>query len=227
VKLVTFLFISGAFMVGFGAALFYNSNPLPAKMPVLVPGLNSPDKFPPLIRLHDKKSGAFFCSGSVIGKNYIVTAAHCLEGRSHQKVSIDVRTLDGQKVKVDGTAIWYEPRSDQGLVYGDFSTFNYIDMANQTAPLIRAYMNPGNVMLACGFPYGGDVFCSTFTERHMSFFQFAGAGFLYPGMSGGPVVDASSGILVGVNTAVEEGAIIISPVVELLHHAHVKVAGEE
>ena len=51
-------------------------------LPPLVPSETTGVKYGALIRMHEQKTGMFICSASVISKNYAVTAAHCLYGRT-------------------------------------------------------------------------------------------------------------------------------------------------
>lgn len=190
-------------------------------LPMLIPNINSPDKLLPIIRLHDKKTKEFFCSGAVISRNYAVTAGHCLEDRNRRVPSIRVYTADNQDSKVDATAVFYDERSDQGLILGDFSEFNVLRFVTDPTAILEIMTVQERPMAACGFPYGGGLFCSPFSERHQGDFQISGQGFLYPGMSGGPVVDIGSGLLLGTNSAASGDVIIIAPLIELLKHAEV------
>ena len=219
--LLTLVIFSGCMIIS-----LLTSNDKPRKdMPDLIPAINAIDKATPIVKLYDKDSGAFFCSGTVIAQNYIVTAAHCLDGRSKTKPSIEVRNMLGQTPGVMGTAAFYEGRSDTGLIEGDFSAFNAMDFT--TSPInINLVLLSERVVAACGFPYGGEFYCVAIENRGQWEFGIRASGSLYPGMSGGPVIDVQSGYLVGVNTAVMEPGVYLSPIVELLNHAHVKIAGQ-
>lgn len=218
-----FIFLCGC--AGFLARKIYvESQPVRKDLPDLILAVNATDKYPAVVRLHDKKTGEFFCSGTVIGANYIVTAGHCLEGRSKREESVEVRMLDGTKLGVMGTAVFYEGRSDQGLIFGEFTDFNSLPFDEHPFDELKIYAQPDSVMVACGFPYGGEFFCSPLEQRSQNYFSIHGSGYLYPGMSGGPVFDARTQIVIGVNTAVVESGIIISPLVEILAHAGIKRA---
>ncbi len=193
-------------------------------LPAIVPGLNSQEKLPPVIRLHDKDSKDFFCSGSVISKNYAVTAAHCVAGRSKRTPSIEVRDINNEKKITDATPVFYNERSDLALLLGDFSAANQMVATDDPETVLKILSDNSRMVVACGFPYGGSFFCSPLENRGQYYFSIGGRGFLYPGMSGGPVMDYATMTLVGVNTAAAEGGVIISPLIELLSDAGVRKA---
>ena len=195
-------------------------------MPPLIPGINAKGKAPPVIRLHDKETDEFFCSAIIVSANYAVTAAHCVSERSRTKPSIKIHTVDGAETPVEGIAAFYEGRSDTALILGDFSGFNHLEMATSPLIVLTILSTPGFQVIACGFPYGGAIFCTPFTERHGNLFGFAGSGYLYPGMSGGPVMVEQNGtaLVVAINTSVTESGIYVSPLIELLAHAKVTEA---
>lgn len=225
-KLLLALFFAYCVVAGIAFGFFINRVSGPRHdMPMLIinPDINTPYKHPAIVKLHDMSTGDFFCSGSVIAKNYIVTAGHCLYGRNRYKPSIMIKDMQGEDTKVVGTAAYYEGRTDRGLITGDFSEFNALMVSFLPSVELTAYMQQDKMILACGFPYGGDFFCSSFMNREQYVFQLLGKGFLYPGMSGGPVMDPQSGFMIGVNSAVLENGIIISPLVELLAGAGVKI----
>jgi len=219
-------FVLLCFLVGFtiGYAIYSGSSPEPrTEMPIMDMSQVENPKYSPIVKLLDKKTGAFFCSGSVISKNYVLTAGHCLEGRSKTKVSIEIRDMNGEKTGASGTAAFYEEMSDQGLVLGDFSEFNVVSFTPNTMKITQSLLDPAGLVVVCGFPYGGELFCDAFANRRQYQFGYAGDGLLYPGMSGGPVLDMATGVVVGVNTAVMEPGIYISPLIELLTNAHVRL----
>ncbi len=77
-------------------------------------------------------------------------------------------------------------------------------------------------LIACGFPWSGELFCSNFTHRHQFAFGIAGQGYLYPGMSGGPVIDTDTLQVIGVNSAVINGSILVSPIIEIFRALNIK-----
>ena len=193
------------------------------ELPAIIESENANYKHSPVVRLHNRNTGAFFCSGTVISTNYVVTAGHCLKRFSKTAEQIDVRVHDGTKLAAWGTAVFRDERSDLGLVMGDFAAFNAMKYDIHPQYIIET-MLAGNEhpVIMCGFPYGGKGYCIALNDRSTYYFQFAGSGVLYPGMSGGPVIDYLTGTLIGVNSAMSGPAAIISPIVELLVHATVK-----
>lgn len=228
-----FLALAGSILLGVGIGLLvyggllftFSTESYRKDLPALVPGLTAPSKSPPVIRLHDAETLEFFCSGTVIGSNYAITAAHCVAGRSNKKATVQVRALDGTISPKLVTPVFAEGRSDLALLLGDFTEFNPMVVSFNPKTILNILINPMLPVLACGFPQGGDLFCSPMTDRYQALFGIAGQGFLYPGMSGGPVLVLIEGtpILLGVNTSVMEHGIYISPLIELLVMAKVKV----
>ena len=174
------------------------------KMPKTQPKLGA------IVRLHDVISGRFFCSGTVISDSLVLTAAHCLA----MPVGISVRTIDGVERGVLATVVNADSRGDLGLIKGDFKQFEKLPISIEPDDVINSFKY-GRVQ-ACGYPRAGKLWCTKFTFKAAANFQFAGDGTLYPGMSGGPVIDMVTGNVIGVNTAVDEyGRIILSPIIEL------------
>lgn len=173
----------------------------------------------PLVRLYNSDD-SFFCSGTVISPNYILTAAHCLAPQSMSKNSIKVKNDLGLLVTTASVAD-FENRSDQGLLYGDFSSFNNVEIELNSGMIITAF-EQRHVMIQCGFPYGGNPLCLEFKPIRRAAFSVAGDSWLYPGMSGGPTIDLMTGKIIAINTAVDDYLAIISPVVEIMTNLHIE-----
>jgi hypothetical protein len=105
-------------------------------------------------------------------------------------------------------------RQDTAILGGDFKLFDKIEV--ETAPRIieRSFLH-SSAIKACGYPAGGELVCTEVEHSSHMNFGFIADGFLYPGMSGGPVIDEETGHIIGVNTAVADSHIYLSPTVEL------------
>lgn len=177
-----------------------------------------------LIRIHDDK-GNFRCSGSIISSKYVLTAAHCLVDSnrklSSEIYSIKIYLLDGSIKTVLATAAALNNKSDYGLMLGDFSGLSTFKIAiGPTASLTRSI----NVA-TCGYPYGTNepiCYATDIDFRHYNF-QLAVGGTLYPGMSGGPVYDLEHNVILGVNSRVDAGFIVVSDLVGLFETLNVDV----
>lgn len=167
-----------------------------------------------IVRLHEPKTGRFFCSGVVVEEHRVLTAAHCvIDIPPGDKVS--VRDLNGHVMGVLATVEGLSERADYAVLRGNFSKFYH--MVAETSPLgiLNNISNNKRKIIACGFPWSGDLFCTPVTDRIQMNFSIAAQGFLYPGMSGGPVIDVATGHVIGVNSAVNGPMIILAPIIEI------------
>jgi hypothetical protein len=80
-------------------------------------------------------------------------------------------------------------------------------------------------ILTCGYPWGAEGICyPTGNQIYMYYAQFQMNGKMFPGMSGGPVMDVGNNAIIAVNTAVTGGGpIIVSPLIGLFETLGVEV----
>jgi len=145
----------------------------------------------------------------------VLTAAHCIQDiDSKTTITIKRSRLDFRPAY--GKVFRFNTRADVGLVEGDFSAFPTAYTETDAIKTHDIFTNSGSNLVACGFPYGGKFTCSRFVPSTQQSFHYLGYGFLYPGMSGGPVFDLDTDSVVAVNCAVDGNQIVVSPLVELL-----------
>lgn len=178
--------------------------------------INTIQKHPSMVRLYDED--AFVCSGTVISDNYILTAAHCLA----QKRKLVIHDLEDNPVpsaKVLDYAVEY--RSDLALIEGKFEDFNQAIIDSDTYLVLQniGMSSLGVPIIACGFPHGGPSFCNQITGLLQFGFGIAASGYLYPGMSGGPVVNTATGHVFAVNSRVmmDSPGVVVMPLINLWH----------
>ena len=172
------------------------------------------------IRLLNEK-GEFFCTASVIDDNYALTAAHCIRGSfgfiSGKKILIN----DDTDVMTDTIAYpaAFDAYRDVGFIKGDFSKFKDADV-----DFVGSYIQPNMLLISCGFPAGQkDKYCSYLQLVGNENFQYKTVGLpIFKGMSGGPVVDLKSNKVIGVNSAVINDFVIVSPLVGVLDSLRLK-----
>ena len=167
-----------------------------------------PSYYNPVIRLETPK-GQFYCSGYVISDIYAVTASHCLVDKSGNLSSNKISIYDANSENVNVTAmpVAINTDSDLGLIKGDFANFKKLRVLEPTLP-INDLKGP---FITCGFPYGDVLMCDQFVPTNNSFFLVQGIGFLYPGMSGGPVIDLNTKAVIGANSRVSGSTSMIAP----------------
>lgn len=163
------------------------------------------------IQLHSKEG--FFCSAVVFDNSYTVTAAHCLDS-SFGPLRVDglhIKDEHGKDTGIIAIAAGVNTRVDFGIIKGDFRLFKKATLEVHSNGFIG-----GGIFLACGFPMGqNQLTCEPFVPKSNYYFHVIGLSALVPGMSGGPVVDLKTGKVVGVNSAVGEGVVFITPLTGL------------
>ena len=169
--------------------------------------------FPAIIRLINKDND-FQCTAVVFDTQYAATAAHCLtdENGDLSKEPFTIYDSSGTNTKVKALAAGLNRRMDYGIVKGNFTKFRLAK--------IDTYRNGflfGNLFITCGFPYGNRyINCSPFKPIKNYVFHVVGIGSLFPGMSGGPVIDTATGVVVGVNSAAPGDLTEVVPLIGLL-----------
>lgn len=153
----------------------------------------------------------FFCSAVVISNTQAVSAAHCFMHLPANEFIVESIANENKKVLVAGAnVVAYNGRADTALIGGDFSEFDQFQI--DTNPESDILVNDYN-LVTCGFPYGGNLVCYKFSGPYKMVDGIAGAGQMYAGMSGGPVIDLKSGKVLAVNHAVSQGFVVIAPLV--------------
>lgn len=186
--------------------------------------------YSPLVRLEKKrksKKDDFFCSAVIISDDYAVTAAHCLMNDSTFSPGLisepfNVRSIaneDGSESVVAAKAAALNNRADYGLITGDFKKFTKLLLMN--SPMSIAQLSPA--LYTCGFPWGASDVCYLTQPVGTYFGLLEMRGILFPGMSGGPVLDATADGVFAVNSAVGDGYIIVAPLVGLFETLGVEV----
>lgn len=179
-----------------------------------------------LVRIENEQ-GDFVCSGTVISNVYILTAAHCLSGDNGYLSTETYRIVSmsfegGVPLVVPAIAAARNARADYALMTGDFSQFNKLPIVTDPREAL-ALKGPVGQLITCGFPWGSTDVCYPTGQGHQYYDGISIQGLLYPGMSGGPVIDRGIGAVVAVNSAVSNGSIIIMPLIGLFETLGVEV----
>ena len=161
------------------------------------------------------KDGRTFCTGTVVNDHTIITASHCILIRTPfgsliDEDPIEIRVDDNLPLGVFAKPYSARVRLDQALLEGDFKLFKPRAILTDIGKL-NQYADKGTYMKACGYPLGGNLYCSTMYFDELYDFMWSVNGLLLPGMSGGPVM-LRDGTVVAVNVAVEHDKSIVSPI---------------
>lgn len=175
------------------------------------------NKLSGIIRLHDAQSGRFFCSGVVVDRRTLFTAGHCTPG-----MIAEVRAADGKPTGIIVRTKGAQERGDVGIMRGDLRRFAPVKFSVDPGTILNNIESNKRKIMACGFPWGGPMLCVPVTDRHQAIFQIGGRGYLYPGMSGGPVIDQATGTVIGVNSRVTETEVVFSPLINIYEACNVK-----
>jgi hypothetical protein len=195
---------------------------------------------PSVIRLHSKgkkdKKDEFFCSAFVISDVYAVTAGHCLEDGGkmstkdiviYETIRTGDTTFEHKSTGVVVRAAGINRRGDTGLITGDFSTFKKLKFSPYPSDVLQIIKQNLQLaqgqMVSVGFPYGDIPLSVPVKIEGTDNFHLAARGLLYPGMSGGVVIDPITEYVVGINSYVNNDIIAFSSVIGLLESLNVKV----
>lgn len=161
---------------------------------------------PAYFRMH--KDGDFVCTGIVIGPSLAISAHHCADVDEIIEV-----VSDSQKVVALARVSAALARQDLIVIVGNFHAFQTADFEY----ISNLYLEtPPRKMKACGYAYGSRHYrCYDYTPVKNYLTMENGIGRLYYGMSGGPVFDEATGKVVGVNSAITDGLVIIAPLIGL------------
>jgi len=186
-------------------------------------------KYLPVVRL-EWRNGTFVCSGFVISDNYIVTAAHCLmhydtffPGLSHEDMVITLYDAQDPNVwtKVNAKPAALNNRADYGLLVGDFKDVSRVSILYDSTMF---KLIGGGQVAACGFPYGASSICYLSQRPIGKWYEKLNVKvLLFPGMSGGPVVDVITGAVFAVNSAVYGEDALVAPLIGLFDSFGIKV----
>lgn len=160
--------------------------------------------YKPVVRITFKHGQ---CSGWVVSRHYLITAAHCLNEDGYQELGkYRLYSSSGIDTEVDATVGGYDADSDLGYLVGDFSKFHILK-----TDLISEQFMEKHSYIAFGFPQGQkEISYSHFVLKEMDGFKVKGFGHFVQGMSGGPIVN-ENGVAVALINAVDGNVVIISP----------------
>jgi hypothetical protein len=122
-----------------------------------------------------------------------------------------VSDINGVDTKVKAIAYYKNDRRDYGFIEGDFSKFNKLKVKHTFD------IEKGDILKACGFPGATTpAICMNFEAVGQTDFMYKGYSMFEPGISGGPVIDAS-GEVAGIVSRVNGDYSVIEPTVGILN----------
>lgn len=149
-----------------------------------------------VVRLYNQQSESV-CSGFVVSDSKAITAAHCVIDFLNIFPDDGLFVSDIQyRNTVKAKVVFYDKMSDIAILFGNFTLFGKLTVADN-------YMvSEDDFILACGFPYGLEFFCSNFSfVKDFLRFKVLQNGRVFSGMSGGPVfvINNNKAFVIGVN----------------------------
>lgn len=176
-------------------------------------------KLNPIVRL--VKNNMTFCSGFVIDDHTLVTAGHCVLRQGEFGLytipdEIEIRAYNNKPLGVTGEVEYTDIQLDHAILKGDFRKFEPAIYISDVKELEKIRIL-GKRFTSCGYPLGGNLYCSTITYVGPYGFMVKTKGILLPGMSGGPTM-LDDGTIIGTNNLVTEEDSVISPLYNIDFH---------
>jgi len=167
--------------------------------------------YAPLIRITKKEIGS--CTAFVISNEYALTAAHCLYDADGELRSgnYEVYSVSNQHTG-SALAAAVEYRRDFGIIRGDFKKYVKARVRFEGS-LLEGFSGK---FVGCGFIAGSiKATCEVFQLTNFNSFMLQGQMAVFPGMSGGPVIDTQTGEVIAVITAGAESSsnALVTPLV--------------
>lgn len=137
------------------------------------------------------------CTGFVISDKLAVSAAHCFLNKYRIVAQKEFMVRDDKlEVAIPARLMTISYGPDIAVITGDFSEFNAANIITDGSVVET------QVLIHCGFPYGRNkVECFAGQSKGPYIFQRMSTASLFSGQSGGPTIDAMTGGVVGVNSA--------------------------
>lgn len=179
---------------------------------------NSMGSLNPIVRLIDKKTGRGFCSGTVISDQYVLTAGHCLADNGYlSKREVQIGLADGTILEGTSAPAGLSLRIDLGLVKGDYKGFVHPKLHTSQINYYSVEIQQSRPLMAAGYPLNTRYLTAASVRSGGPYlFMIVGLAAIYPGMSGGPVIDLELGQVVAVNTAMAGQVSFFTPTVSAL-----------
>jgi V8-like Glu-specific endopeptidase len=205
-KLLACLLLGTGIGLIISGCIRYLNPPITAKAASHVKG-----KFSPVVRLTNQ-AGQTFCTGVVVSPHTVITAGHCVVEEAFGLVlprEIYIRDVDSAPPGIVATIASLRPQMDTATLSGDFDAFEARGAITDIAKLVEIAQSNA-VFTSCGYPLGGQIFCSK--QIYMGRLNFAWLmnGVLLPGMSGGPMM-MDDGTVIAINDAVQDDFSIVVP----------------
>lgn len=172
----------------------------------------------------DDDKDQFTCTAFVVSDTYALTAAHCIVDKAYflRRDKIKIFDIANKDTKIVASPAAVNIRVDYGIVMGDFRKFNKILLDDS----LEGFLGKSGPFASFGYPWGGDMMVAPLRLMpHLSkVFNMQVVGPIYPGMSGGPVLDLATGVAIGINHAVDESAgSLITPIVNFFDALDMKI----
>ena len=168
---------------------------------------STPLKYNGIVRLVSPE-GDTFCTGFVVNEKTVMTAGHCALMESFSVVDKDLKF--SVKAKFNFVNINSMHSVDVATIKGDFSAFEAMVVD------FRQDAKIGSKVFAAGYGLGGALHISYGTVvGFLKFFIQTKELNLIQGMSGGPMIEAETGKVVGINSRVDEDSQQFTPMINL------------